>query len=435
MAEPGWRTADFDFNLPDAQIAQHPSAVRGGSRLLVVDRGAADARDGSAHPGSSWAQHAAPLHPEIAALGGITAMPGDAARTSDVRAQHAAPAANPAAIPGDAARTADFVGATHASPLQNPRPEPPGNIRDGTFSDLLALIPSGDLLVLNSTKVRHARFLGTRPSGQGTAEVLLIHPAPDDSWIAMGKPGSAMRPGKQIRLGPDAAIETIEETPDAFRRVRFVGLRAEEAIAKYGRLPLPPYISRDPTAEDEERYQTVYAAREGSVAAPTAGLHFTPSLLAALHASGVVTTDLDLEVGPGTFKPVDVDVINEHAMHSEHFEISLATAEAIAQCRSRGGKVWAVGTTVVRALESAAQDDGTVRAGASDTAIMITPGFTFRVVDRLITNFHLPRSTLLMLVAACAGYQNTMAAYRHAVASGYRFYSYGDAMCVVGDSR
>ncbi|MBP6570813.1 MAG: tRNA preQ1(34) S-adenosylmethionine ribosyltransferase-isomerase QueA [Gemmatimonadales bacterium] len=382
MAEQGWTTADFAFDLPDAQIAQHPSAERGVSRMLVVDRGA-----------------------------GVDA------------------------IPGDATRTADWVGATHASPLQNPRPDAPAGIRDSRFSDLLALIPAGDLLVRNSTKVRHARFLGTRPSGQGVAEVLLIHPAPDDSWIAMGKPGSAMRPGKQIRLGDDAAIETLEETPDAFRRVRFIGLRAEEAIAKYGRLPLPPYISRDPTADDEDRYQTVYAAKEGSVAAPTAGLHFTPSLLAALHAKGVLTTDLDLEVGPGTFKPVEAEVISAHTMHSEHFEIPVATAEAIASCRARGNKVWAVGTTVVRALESAAQDDGTVIAGAADTAIMITPGFTFRVVDRLITNFHLPRSTLLMLVAAFAGYPTTMTAYRHAVATGYRFYSYGDAMCVVGDSR
>ena len=373
MAETGWRTADFDFDLPAAQIAQHPSAERGASRMLVVDRGA-----------------------------GVDAMPD------------AAP------------RTADWVGAAHASPA---------GLTDAQFADLLALIPAGDLLVRNSTKVRHARFLGTRPSGQGVAEVLLIHPAPDDDWIAMGKPGSAMRPGKQIRLGDDAAIETIEETPDAFRRVRFVGLRAEEAIAKYGRLPLPPYISRDPTAEDEERYQTVYAPREGSVAAPTAGLHFTPSLLAALQAKGVQTTDLDLEVGPGTFKPVEAEQIEAHAMHSEHFEIPVATAEAIAACRARGGKVWAVGTTEVRALESAARADGTVAAGAADTAIMITPGFAFRVVDRLITNFHLPRSTLLMLVAAFAGYPATMAAYRHAVASGYRFYSYGDAMCVVGDSR
>ncbi len=355
MAEQGWSTADFDFDLPEAQIAQHPTAERGASRMLVVRRGDA--------------------------------------------------------------------GATHESPL-----------RDAHFADLLALIPAGDLLVLNSTKVRHARFRGTRPTGQGIAEVLLIHPAPDDSWIAMGKPGSAMRPGKQIRLGDDAAIETIEETPDGFRRVRFVGLRAEAAIAKYGLLPLPPYIDRDATAEDEERYQTVYAAKEGSVAAPTAGLHFTPALLAALRAKGVRTTDLDLEVGPGTFKPVEAEVIGEHTMHSEHFEIPTATAEAIADCRLRGNKVWAVGTTVVRALESAACDDGTVIAGAADTAIMITPGFTFRVVDRLITNFHLPRSTLVMLVAAFAGYPATMAAYRHAVAAGYRFYSYGDAMCVVGDA-
>jgi S-adenosylmethionine:tRNA ribosyltransferase-isomerase len=372
MAERSWTTADFDFDLPAAQIAQHPSAERGASRLLVVAR-----------------------------------------------------SARPAAM-REEARPAPGVWAPHAAPPM---------FADEQFSDLLGIIPAGDLLVLNSTKVRHARFFGTRPSGIGTAEVLLIHPAPDDTWIAMGKPGSAMRPGKQIRLGDDAAIETIEETPDAFRRVRFVGLRAEEAIAKYGRLPLPPYISRDPTAEDEDRYQTVYAAKEGSVAAPTAGLHFTPALLDGLRARGVQVAELDLEVGPGTFKPVEAEEITAHAMHSERFEIPTATATAVAECRARGGRVWAVGTTVVRALESAARDDGTVAAGSAETSIMITPGYTFRVVDRLITNFHLPRSTLLMLVSAFAGYQTTMAAYRHAVAAGYRFYSYGDAMCVVGDAR
>ncbi|HQW67273.1 MAG TPA: tRNA preQ1(34) S-adenosylmethionine ribosyltransferase-isomerase QueA [Gemmatimonadales bacterium] len=412
MAERGWTTADFDFDLPAAQIAQHPSAERGASRMLIIDRGAPPSMDGPAHSDDSRAQHAAPLHRNDDAHGPSTPMAGDAPGTHGVMPMDSHPGSR--------------VRAQHAAPPM---------LTDAQFSDLLALIPPGDLLVLNSTKVRHARFLGTRPSGIGTAEVLLIHPAPDDTWIAMGKPGSAMRPGKQIRLGDDAAIETIEETPDAFRRVRFVGLRAEEAIAKYGRLPLPPYISRDPTAEDEARYQTVYAAREGSVAAPTAGLHFTPALLHDLRARGVEVAELDLEVGPGTFKPVEAEEISAHAMHSECFEIPAATAEAIGACRARGGRVWAVGTTVVRALESAARDDGTVAAGSAETSIMITPGYTFRVVDRLITNFHLPRSTLLMLVAAFAGYQATMAAYRHAVADGYRFYSYGDAMCVVGDSR
>ena len=315
---------------------------------------------------------------------------------------------------------------------------PPGVPRplmnDGEFEQLLHQIPAGDLLVVNATRVRHARFLGTRPSGHGMAEVLLIHPAADGSWIAMGKPGSAMRPGRRITLGDDAAIETIEETADAFRRVRFIGLSAEEAIIKYGRLPLPPYITRDPTPDDEERYQTVYAAREASVAAPTAGLHFTAPLLQALRDRGVHVADLDLEVGPGTFKPVEAENVSEHQMHAERFEIPASTADAIAACRARGGRVWAVGTTVVRALESAALDNGLVTAGHSETSIMITPGYTFRVVDHLITNFHLPRSTLLMLVAAFAGYETTMGAYRHAVAAGYRFYSYGDAMCVVTPS-
>ena len=301
---------------------------------------------------------------------------------------------------------------------------------DKNFSELPALIPPGDLLVLNATKVRHARLLGTRPGG-GPAEVLLIHPAADDCWIAMGKPGRAMQPGKQILLGNGVAVETVAVLDDGMRRVRFVGATAAEAIERFGRLPLPPYITRDPTADDETRYQTVYADREGSVAAPTAGLHFTEAMLAELHARGVAIAELDLEVGPGTFRPVEGEAITEHLMHAERYEIPMTLADAIVACRLRGGKVWAVGTTVVRALESAARSDGTVTPGESETRLMITPGYTFRVVDRLITNFHLPRSTLLMLVAAFAGYERTMAAYRHAVTERYRFYSYGDAMCVL----
>jgi S-adenosylmethionine:tRNA ribosyltransferase-isomerase len=261
--------------------------------------------------------------------------------------------------------------------------------------------------------------------------VLLIHPAPDDSWMAMGSPGSAMKPGKRIALSPDVAIETISVAEDGLRRVRFVGMPAAEAIARFGQLPLPPYIDRDPTVDDESRYQTVYAEREGSVAAPTAGLHFTEAILDALRARGVVIATLDLEVGPGTFRPVEGEDVRAHPMHAEQYEIPAAAAEAIAACRARGGKVWAVGTTVVRALESAANDDGTVRAGPGETSLLIAPGFDFRVVDHLLTNFHLPRSTLLMLVAAFAGYDLMMTAYRHAVAAGYRFYSYGDCMVIL----
>lgn len=261
--------------------------------------------------------------------------------------------------------------------------------------------------------------------------MLLIHPAAGDAWVAMGRPGSALKPGKQIAIGPGAAIETVEILPDGHRIVRFVGVTAEEAIARHGVLPLPPYIERPPNAADEVRYQTVYAAREGSVAAPTAGLHFTPELLAQLRAQGVRIAELDLEVGPGTFKPVETPSLSDHVMHAERFEISPALASAIAATRARRQLVWAVGTTVVRALESAAQDDGSVRVGSSETTLFITPGFSFRIVDRLLTNFHLPRSTLLMLVSAFAGHDLTMAAYRHAVEQRYRFYSYGDAMVIL----
>jgi S-adenosylmethionine:tRNA ribosyltransferase-isomerase len=283
--------------------------------------------------------------------------------------------------------------------------------------------------VLNSTRVRHARLLGTRPSG-ASAEVLLIHPETGDRWLAMGKPGSALRPGKWIELAPGVRIETLEVRDDGHRIVRFVGATADEAIARYGQLPLPPYITHAPTRDDEERYQTVYARREGSVAAPTAGLHFTPGILHALARKGVEIADLDLEVGPGTFRPVEVEEIGRHTMHEERYEIPHALTRAVEALRARGGKLWAVGTTVVRALESAATDAGVPAPGVAATALFITPGFRFRVVDRLLTNFHLPRSTLLMLVAAFAGYDTTMAAYRHAVAARYRFFSYGDAMVV-----
>jgi S-adenosylmethionine:tRNA ribosyltransferase-isomerase len=247
----------------------------------------------------------------------------------------------------------------------------------------------------------------------------------------MGKPGTALQPGKRIELGPGAAVETVEVLPDGNRLVRFVGLTAEEAIARYGRLPLPPYITRSPTELDESRYQTVYARIEGSVAAPTAGLHFTTALLDDLSARGVVVAGLDLEIGPGTFKPVESEDPAQHTMHPEPYEITPRLAALVERVREDGGRVWAVGTTVVRALESAARENGTIVAGRAETRLMITPGYSFRVVDRLVTNFHLPRSTLLMLVSAFAGYELTMAAYRYAVAQRYRFYSYGDAMVII----
>jgi S-adenosylmethionine:tRNA ribosyltransferase-isomerase len=309
-------------------------------------------------------------------------------------------------------------------------PASAGPLVDAQFSDLPTIILPGDLLVLNTTRVRHARLLGTRPSG-APAEILLIHPASDDDWVALGKPGSALRPGKRVTLGPEAAVETVAVLADGNRLVRFIGLTADAAIRQYGQLPLPPYISRPPTELDESRYQTVYARLEGSVAAPTAGLHFTPGLLERLASAGVLVEGLDLQVGPGTFKPVEVEDPAAHEMQPERYEIPAALASRLATVRTKGGSVWAVGTTVVRALESAARADRTVQPGGGETRLMITPGFTFRVVDRILTNFHLPRSTLLMLVSAFAGHGRTMAAYRHAIEQRYRFYSYGDAMVII----
>jgi len=386
-AERPIRTADFEYDLPPELIAQEPLPERAASRLLMVLR--ADRRLG---------------HPADRRASGRTGR-GPGRRSSASFRQ-------PAMLPGDSRSVSGGV------------------LVDSRFSQLTSLIPSGDLLVLNTTRVRHARLLGTRASG-APAEVLLVHPAADESWIALGKPGSALQPGKQVALGDGVAVETLEVLPDGYRRVRFVGASATDAIARFGRLPLPPYITRDPTDADERRYQTVYARAEGSVAAPTAGLHFTSELLDALSAKGVVVSGLDLQVGPGTFKPVEVDDPRGHPMHPERYEISSRLAGLIELVREQGGRVWAVGTTVVRALESAAEPDGTVRAGAGETTLMIAPGYPFRVVDRLLTNFHLPRSTLLMLVSAFAGHELTMAAYAHAVAERYRFYSYGDAMVIL----
>jgi S-adenosylmethionine:tRNA ribosyltransferase-isomerase len=247
----------------------------------------------------------------------------------------------------------------------------------------------------------------------------------------MGKPGTALRPGKRILLGPGAWVETLKVLGDGNRLVRFVGLSAEEAMRRYGSLPLPPYIERPPNRLDETRYQTVYAHIEGSVAAPTAGLHFTTSLLDELTSAGVLVERLDLQVGPGTFKPVEVEDPTCHEMHPEPYEIPARLTALVERVRNHGGRLWAVGTTVVRALESAAREDGTIQAGSGETRLMITPGYRFRVVDRLLTNFHLPRSTLLMLVSAFTGHELTLAAYRHAIAKGYRFYSYGDAMAII----
>jgi len=302
-----------------------------------------------------------------------------------------------------------------------------GAITHRRFSDVADLIPSSDVLVLNTSRVIPARLHGKRQSGN-TAEILLVRSLTDGTWLAMGHPGGKLKPGRRVSFGDDSAVEIVEVLGGGLRRVRFVGaLDAGATIAKYGEVPLPPYIRRPPTTADRERYQTVYASHDGSVAAPTAGLHFTAALLERLRGKGVAVASLDLHVGPGTFKPVEADDLSAHVMHPEAYEIPEATAALV----NAHASVCAVGTTVVRTLESAADPAGRVRAGAGETSLFIRPPYQFKVVDRLLTNFHLPRSTLLMLVCAFGGYEAVMAAYREAVREEYRFYSYGDAMAVI----
>ena len=251
----------------------------------------------------------------------------------------------------------------------------------------------------------------------------------DRTWLAMAHPGGKLKPGRRVSFGEDSAVEIVEVLGGGLRRVRFIGsLDVRATLAKYGEVPLPPYIRRPPTRADQERYQTVYATHDGSVAAPTAGLHFTTELLAQIHERRILVTAVDLHVGPGTFKPVETDDLAAHTMHPETYEIAPGAANGINHNR---GKVWAVGTTVVRALESAADADGQVHGGAGETSLFIRPPYDFKVVNHLITNFHLPRSTLLMLVCAFGGYERVMAAYHEAVKEGYRFYSYGDAMVII----
>ena len=306
-----------------------------------------------------------------------------------------------------------------------------GSIRHARFPDLVELVAPEDVLVLNVSRVIPARLHGKRESGN-EAELLLVRELPDGTWLAMGHPGGKLKPGRTVRFGVDSAAEIVEVLGGGLRRVKFTGsLDAAATLAQYGTVPLPPYIRRPPRPEDRERYQTVYAAHDGSVAAPTAGLHFTPELLEQLKQRGTALAMLDLQIGPGTFKPVEVDDLADHPMLPEAYRVSDETAEIINARRKAGGRVWAVGTTVVRTLETVAAPDGTIRPGTGDTSLFIHPPYTFRAVDRLLTNFHLPRSTLLMLVCAFGGYEQVMGAYREAVKERYRFYSYGDAMVVM----
>ncbi|MBN9461101.1 MAG: tRNA preQ1(34) S-adenosylmethionine ribosyltransferase-isomerase QueA [Burkholderiales bacterium] len=301
-----------------------------------------------------------------------------------------------------------------------------GALADLRFDALPGLLAPGDLLVLNDTRVLRARLRGAKASG-GRVEVLVERVTGEREALAQLRASKPPRPGTRLLLG-SAGAEVLERDGE-FWLLRF-DAPVLDVLEREGMLPLPPYITHAPDAEDERRYQTVYARDAGSVAAPTAGLHFDEALLARLHERGVGIACVTLHVGAGTFQPVRVEDLSQHRMHAERYEVPAATARAIADARAAGGRIVAVGTTTLRTLESAAGEDGTVRAGAGETRLFVTPGYRFRVVERLVTNFHLPRSTLLMLVSAFGGIEPIRAAYVHAIAQRYRFFSYGDAMLV-----
>jgi S-adenosylmethionine:tRNA ribosyltransferase-isomerase len=342
----GSRTADYEFDLPPALIAQQPAERREDSRLLIVERGS-------------------------------------------------------------------------------------GRISHARFGEIVGLIPPGDAIVLNTTRVIRARLLGKRDTG-APAEIMLLRQRGEKEWEAMVHPGGKLKPGRMVRIAGDLSVEILGVTD---RRTRIVRLHTPmsdlEALERHGHVPLPPYIRRADAAEDESRYQTVYAREPGSVAAPTAGLHVTTGILDALTQRGVRRADVVLHVGAGTFKPVETDDPGDHVMHEEWFHLPADSASTLNTAREAGGSIWAVGTTAVRTLESAVREDGTFNEREGETRIFIRPPYDFRAVDKLVTNFHLPRSTLLMLVAAFAGYDLTMRAYQEAIDAGYRFFSYGDAMVVV----
>ncbi len=305
---------------------------------------------------------------------------------------------------------------------------PDGVCEDKTFRDIVDLIQPEDLLVFNNTKVLPARLFGKKSTG-GQIEVLVERLLDEHRLLAHVRASKSPKAGARLMLEGGFEAEVMGRDRALFE-LRFESSdqkTAIELLEAHGHMPLPPYIERSDTEDDRERYQTVFAERPGAVAAPTAGLHFNTEVLDALKAKGVATAEVTLHVGAGTFQPVRVEDLSEHVMHAEWIDVPQSVCDVVSACRARGGKVVAVGTTTVRSLESAARD-GVLRPFQGDTDIFITPGYEFQVVDRLITNFHLPKSTLLMLVSAFSGYATMMNAYQYAVEQKYRFFSYGDAM-------
>jgi len=390
------RTDLFDFELPDDRIALEPTTPRDAARLLVV-RPAPQA--GREFPPPSW---------------------------------------------GRVREGGNHNGSGFPPPLTPPHKGEADAVefRDRIVRDLPDLLRPGDALVFNDTRVIRAALYGERLRGESRAQIAFnLHKRLDESrWRAFARPAKRLRVGDRIRFGNEgrvcllgnlgATVADIGEAGEVELSFSLHGAYLDEAIDALGDPPLPPYIAgkRAVQPEDAERYQTVYARREGAVAAPTAGLHFTPQLLAALDARAISRHFVTLHVGAGTFLPVKADDTSEHRLHAEWGEVSADTAAVLNAARAAGGRIVAVGTTSLRLLETAAaHDDGTIRPFAGETALFITPGYRFKAVDVLMTNFHLPRSTLFMLVAAFSGLDTMWAAYAHAIAAGYRFYSYGDA--------
>ncbi|MFZ3387466.1 tRNA preQ1(34) S-adenosylmethionine ribosyltransferase-isomerase QueA [Buttiauxella gaviniae] len=310
---------------------------------------------------------------------------------------------------------------------------PTGNLTHGTFTDLLDKLNPGDLLVFNNTRVIPARLFGRKASG-GKIEVLVERMLDDKRILAHIRASKAPKPGAELLLGDDESVHAIMVARhDALFEVQFEDERSVlDILNSIGHMPLPPYIDRPDEESDRELYQTVYSQKPGAVAAPTAGLHFDEPLLEALRSKGIEQAFVTLHVGAGTFQPVRVDSIEDHIMHSEYAEVPQDVVDAVLACKARGNRVIAVGTTSVRSLESAAQaaKNDLIEPFFGDTQIFIYPGYQYKVIDALVTNFHLPESTLIMLVSAFAGYKNTMNAYKEAVSSEYRFFSYGDAMFI-----
>ncbi len=318
----------------------------------------------------------------------------------------------------------------------------PCGIEHKIFRDLPSVLRAGDVLVLNETRVIAARLFGTRAQTGGSVEVLLLHPADGarydphaNVWSALVRPAKRLRPGATIAFADLGIARVTSELGEGVRMLQFeLAMPFETFLERAGRLPLPPYIHND-SEEAQARYQTVFARQPGSVAAPTASLHFTPELLDAIGKHGIEIVRLTLDVGIGTFRPMKTPRLAEHTMHAETYEIPPATAETIVRAKRDGRRIVAAGTTVVRALEGNAQSRGAVTAGEGSTTIFIRPGFVFAVVDAMITNFHLPRSTLLVLVSAFAGRERILHAYREAVSHSYRFFSFGDAMFLEPSAR